>query len=289
MSATRSRLADARRAPTTLLITPALIAVAVLVTQCEVVVPRHGWNEKWGPMVPHETFPGDCGICHVTEGWEVLRADFAFDHEAETGHALEGAHRAAACLRCHNDRGPIGVYVARGCGGCHVDPHKSTLGLDCERCHDQDTWRPAPLVDDHARTSFPLYGQHLLEACEACHPRAPVGDFRGAPTSCEICHQADVARATQPDHTANGLVTGCERCHTPTGWAGAAFTHDSFPLIGGHGGLQCSQCHGSGPPTSVSPLCYSCHQQDYQRAEDHVADGYPTDCTRCHSIVAWDP
>ena len=73
-------------------------------------------------MVPHDTFPGDCNVCHVPESWETIRKDFNFDHETETGIALEGAHARAACLRCHDDRGPVSMYMAHGCGGCHKGP-----------------------------------------------------------------------------------------------------------------------------------------------------------------------
>jgi hypothetical protein len=264
-----------------------LLSGAVVLLNCELVVPRQGWSEKWGPLVPHRSFPDDCGLCHVSEAWDVLRPDFAFDHEKETGHALEGAHSDAACLRCHNDRGPVQVYVARGCGGCHVDPHKSSLGLDCSRCHEQIDWEPRGLIAEHSRTRFPLVGAHSITPCEACHLQAPIGDFRGAPTACALCHQQDLARATSPDHLASGWVTSCERCHTPVSWTGAGFTHDIFPLAGGHGGLECTQCHTSGRFDPIPPDCISCHLDDYQRAPDHVALSYPRDCRLCHSISDW--
>ncbi len=140
-----------------------------------------GWDSRLGPLVSHRTFPGDCGLCHVPDRWDVLRQDLVYDHEKETGVALEGAHREARCLRCHNDRGPVSAYVARGCGGCHPDPHASSLGLDCQRCHNQVSWRPQGLIAEHARTRFPLYGVHAVTPCESCHLQAPAGQYRGAP------------------------------------------------------------------------------------------------------------
>jgi len=91
---------------------------------------------------PHRTFPGDCGLCHVGQGWNNVRPAVSFDHEEETGHRLEGAHAGAGCLACHNDRGPVTIYIARGCGGCHPDPHASALGPDCQTCHSQTDWTP---------------------------------------------------------------------------------------------------------------------------------------------------
>ena len=52
---------------------------------CSSLVPRHGWDKSLGPVVPHDTFPDDCSLCHTGSDWHTLRADFAFDHEARTG------------------------------------------------------------------------------------------------------------------------------------------------------------------------------------------------------------
>jgi len=265
------------------------VTLALVLVNCRSGAPRHGWNKKWGPLVPHHSFPADCGICHVPDRWDVLRDDFSFDHEKETGYPLEGAHAQAACLRCHNDRGPVHVYVMRGCGGCHPDPHTATLGLDCRRCHEQTSWQPTGLIAEHAQTRFPLFGAHVAAPCESCHPGAPAGQFRGAPTACDLCHQADLARATSPNHAASGWTTHCDRCHTPVAWEQAQMVHDFFPLVGGHAGLNCTQCHTSGTFGPIPSTCYACHAADYQRAPDHAALAFPQTCEQCHSTAAWRP
>jgi hypothetical protein len=254
---------------------------------CRPEVPRESWSKHWGPLVPHKTFPGDCSICHVTEGWNILRKDFSFDHKAQTGYSLEGAHAEAACLRCHNDRGPVMAYVNRGCGGCHPDPHASALGLDCQRCHSQTDWTPTGLIAEHARTRFHLVAAHAVAPCESCHLQASVGQFKGAPIQCELCHQRNLAQANSPDHIANGWTTNCERCHTPAGWSGADFDHYFFPLEGGHAGLDCTKCHIGGNFQSISSDCYSCHVADYQAAPNHTALGFPHDCEHCHNTTSW--
>ena len=257
---------------------------AFLTFDCSVITPPNGWSKRWGPLVPHRTFPGDCAICHIPKRWDVLKEAFAFDHEKETGFALEGAHARAACLRCHNDRGPVTFYIARGCGGCHPDPHKGTLGVDCKRCHEQRSWRPAGLVAEHARTRFPLFGAHVVVPCERCHEGAPVGDFRGTPVDCDLCHRADLAKAISPDHQALGWTRNCERCHTPSSWTRSHFAHAFFPLTGGHSGLDCSRCHVGGVFTGLSQDCYICHQANYESAPNHLALGFPHDCTQCHTV-----
>jgi hypothetical protein len=75
------------------------VCLALALVNCRSDGPRQGWNKKkWGPVVPHHRFPADCGICHVPDRWDVLRDDFSFDHEKETGYPLEGAHaRRPAC------------------------------------------------------------------------------------------------------------------------------------------------------------------------------------------------
>ena len=81
--------------------------------------------------------PADCSLCHVGDDWNEIRSDFRYDHQAQTGVALVGAHAKAECLRCHNDRGPTAAFAVRGCRGCHQDVHLGELGSDCAVCHDE--------------------------------------------------------------------------------------------------------------------------------------------------------
>ena len=89
-----------------------ILTAAVCVTCGATRPPRQGWSKGWGPVVPHEKFPADCSLCHLPDSWDKLRDEFEFDHAKQTGLALKGAHRRAACLRCHNDLGPVKEYVA---------------------------------------------------------------------------------------------------------------------------------------------------------------------------------
>lgn len=263
-----------------------LVVLSLACITCTSFFPRHNWSQKWGPLVPHDTFPGDCGLCHVPERWDTLRVDFEFDHEGETGFALQGAHVRAACLRCHNDRGPVSVFMERGCGGCHPDPHGATLGVDCEKCHVQTTWAPLPLVADHESTRFPLVGLHAVAPCESCHPRSANGFFAGAQVECHFCHQREAALAS-PSHVVNGWIVNCEDCHSPSSWRAPLFDHTFFPLVGGHAGLTCGQCHPGDLFVPIPATCFSCHQNDYLNAPNHVANGFSTDCEDCHNINAW--
>jgi len=178
----------------------------------------HRWWAGFGPVLPHDTFPADCKLCHVGDQWDQLRTDFKFDHEAKTGVPLLGAHARAQCLRCHNDRGPVAVFASRGCAGCHADVHEGDLGAICTACHTEASWVPVGQIELHNRTRFPLTGAHALVACQRCHPGARVGNFQPTDTECLTCHTDDLQNAINPPHIALGYVDNCQRCHLPTTW-----------------------------------------------------------------------
>jgi hypothetical protein len=251
--------------------------------------PVQEWYEGFGPVIPHDTFPADCTLCHAGEDWSTIRDDFAFDHLAQTGYALEGAHAAAQCLRCHNDRGPVQLYAQRGCAGCHEDVHRGLQGAGCGACHDQRSWRPNEQVTQHTEYGFPLVGAHAAAACWRCHPNAQVGNFTRTTALCADCHRDDLARATDPDHAANGWIADCDDCHIPTTWGGAAFKHP-WPLTGAHRALDCEACHVGGVFTGTPDQCVDCHLDDYQSASDpdHVALNISTECQQCHNTSTWE-
>ena len=196
-----------------------LVLVACVAVGSRASIPeRHRWWAGLGPVLPHESFPSDCSMCHVGTDWRELTADFEFDHFAETGVALEGAHASALCLRCHNDRGPAGAFAAQGCAGCHEDVHRGQLGKSCDDCHNEANWRVDDAVARHRQTRFPLVGVHAAVSCRRCHPGAEVGAFAPTPIDCVDCHRDDLAAATTPDHFALGYVQSCDRCHSPFDW-----------------------------------------------------------------------
>jgi hypothetical protein len=267
-------------------------ASLALVIACAIergaIGPVQGWYEGHGPVLPHDTFPADCTLCHTGDDWHTLREDFQFDHAATTGYQLEGAHAQAQCLRCHNDRGPVQLYAQRGCAGCHEDSHRGQLGAGCSDCHDQRTWRPQGQVAKHMEYGFPLVGAHASAACWRCHPDAQVGNFARAPSDCVACHRDDLASALEPNHQTQGWVQDCQECHIPTSWSGAGFNHP-WPLTGAHSQAQCAECHTGGIFAGTPDQCADCHLDDYQAATNpnHAALGLPTSCQQCHDTSSW--
>lgn len=216
----------------TLLILWALAALwitgcAVVQEEGREVAAARFWN-GFGPVLPHETFPADCSLCHEGTDWHHLKDDFEFDHGIEAGLALNGAHEAAACLLCHNDRGPVQVFQDQGCAGCHADPHQGVLGANCSECHTETAWLDAlngpgrrKLESRHRMLGFPLTGAHAFASCTSCHAAADAGLYAPTPRECTGCHADDLLNATFPDHLALGWTNRCDQCHQPFTWQAA--------------------------------------------------------------------
>jgi hypothetical protein len=144
---------------------------------------------------------------------------------------------------------------------------------------------------DHARTGFPLDGQHRQAACRGCHPES---NFKKAvPRACVACHR---------DAHAGRMGTRCGDCHDAVAWKETTFGPEghrrtNFPLDGRHSVLPCEECHADRRDRSFARTtrrCADCHQADLVRAAavsfDHVAAfGNADDCRRCHGAWAFSP
>jgi hypothetical protein len=214
-----------------------------------------------------------CADCHTQSSW----TDARFDHEKETGFALLGAHKAAACQSCHRS-GRFEDKLPRNCSGCHaaVDSHSGRMGAKCEACHDTDAWKSNHFVHDRD-TKFILTGAHATVACHSCHVSTVTG--KKTPQECAACHRA-------VDVHAGTLGARCENCHNTTAWRkDLRFDHDlsDFPLIGQHVAVPCARCHVSQRFKEVPKTCSGCHQ-----ADDVHRGNLGKDCARCHNANAWN-
>ncbi len=254
---------------------------------------QQDWDKRRGPVVPHDTFPQDCALCHEGGSWNRIRADFVFDHEKETGTPLRGAHAAAECLRCHNDRGPVQVFSQQGCVGCHDDVHRGKQGTNCSTCHNESNWSVNDAIALHSKTRFPLFGVHASVECWRCHAGAQVGNFDRAPIECVSCHQEQLATAVNPDHAANGWTKDCQHCHQPISWAQGDFNHSWYPLIGKHRTPPrvCTDCHVNNNYVGTPKLCVDCHLANYQATTTpaHSAANFAQTCQDCHTPNDWAP
>ncbi len=232
-------------------------------------------------------FPTTCADCH-----NIMSFTPATFNHASTGFALTGAHATVSCASCHT-----GGYVntPADCYSCHskdfaaaTDPNHVAQGFphDCSQCHSTSSWNDAKF--DHNTTAFPLTGAHASVSCASCH----TSGYKNTPTDCYSCHSNTYVTATTPtNHSAAGLPHTCQDCHSTTSWAASTFNHATtgFTLTGSHVSLDCSSCH-IGTVTGLTTDCYSCHSKDFASTTDpnHVAQGFPHDCSQCHSTSSWN-
>ena len=233
-------------------------------------------------------FPRDCGMCHSTSTW--LNATF---NHSTTSFPLTGAHVTVTCAQCHVNNNYL--TLPTNCYGCHQADYAGTTNpahvaagfpTDCTLCHTTTNWSSSTF--NHATTAFPLTGAHLTVACSTCHVN---NNYTTLPTACYGCHQADWNGTNNPAHAAAGFPTTCDTCHTTTNWSSSTFNHatTAFPLTGAHLTVACSTCHVNNNYTTLPTACYGCHQADFTGTTNpaHVAAGFPTDCTLCHTTTNW--
>ena len=154
--------------------------------------------------------------CHDTRAFRPSMADVAA--HAKFGFALEGAHRATACVACHDELKPVpgarrSSLIRSGskygelrleskkkeCADCHQTPHGDQFDMRkdrgrCDACHTVEVFAPAGRFDHDRDASFALKGAHEGVPCIQCHPTDPKSGpakaliFRPVSAKCESCH-----------------------------------------------------------------------------------------------------
>ena len=248
------------------------------------------FNDTKNPSHTAAGFPQDCSICHSTSSW----ANATFNHNSATQFPLTGAHANVACNVCHKNNVFTGLSTT--CISCHQadfngtkNPSHTAAGFpqNCSLCHSTSSWAGATF--DHSKTGFVLTGAHASLGCVQCHAN---NRFSGTPTACSACHLNDFNQTNNPNHAAAGFPKDCSLCHTTSSWANATFNHNTatkFPLTGAHANLVCSTCHKNNVFSGLSAACVSCHLADFNGTSNpnHVAAGFPQDCSVCHSTSSW--
>jgi hypothetical protein len=221
---------------------------------------------------------GTCKSCHSDHkgrGFALIRLDRGSFNHANTDYPLSGGHARATCTGCHG-AGSDYRGVNTTCISCHAkkDPHRGSLGRDCQTCHSVAGWKPAKAFD-HARTGFALTGAHRQNTCLSCHAGQR---WNGIGRTCIACHSRDDAHK-------GSRGTNCASCHTTATWRSASFDHAStgFPLVGAHASASCAGCHGSGNANKhPTRTCIGCHARD-----DTHKGANGTNCASCHNPRGW--
>jgi hypothetical protein len=267
----------------------------------------------------HATFPRSaspgaaCIKCHSDHNG----ADFqmvhwnptpqGFDH-TKTGYALDGKHQGVGCRSCHNpqhisapqrallstkDLNRTWLGLSPSCSTCHEDKHQGRFGTECARCHSTIGWKAASIDRqnfDHAKTRFPLTGEHRHVQCQSCHTAGSDGQPQYAGirfSACSDCHR---------DPHKGAFKQGCESCHSTSTWKKSTFTSTfdhtktQFPLLGKHLDVSCIACHAAGDFKTPIPhsACADCHKPDPHSGQ-FLARPDKGRCESCHTVQGWAP
>jgi len=212
------------------------------------------------PQRPANHYQGDCGDCHSPTRWQ----DAIVDHTQFL--PLSGGHTGLACTDCHAADTFTGLNPS--CESCHeaARPVGHFPG-SCADCHTVDGWGDMSFHEDY----LPLGGGHEGQSCTMCH--AP-DSYLGLDRACESCHLPQTPR--------NHFEGPCAACHVVAGWELAQVDHTDFlPLGGGHTGVACTECHGTGGFTGLDRACESCHQPDAPVGH------FQGPCVECHVVASW--
>lgn len=277
----------------------------------------------------HGHIPGEkrnCETCHREhQGVNANLVDWGsggekgFNH-LRTGWALKGAHADVKCLTCHEKRRILWptalklldkrpetrLGLGTGCTDCHFDEHRGQQQEDCEYCHVEKAWKPAPGFN-HDDTEYPLKGKHLKVKCTQCHDSEKDGEPHGfpPPKSETFLRFAPVQHRTcldcHKDPHENRFGPRCQSCHTVEGWmilrnaTKEREFHEKtkFPLKGAHLDVDCKSCHGPFPGQApkfkglAHDTCGVCHADAHEG--QMVVNGKSPDCASCHTEQGFVP
>jgi hypothetical protein len=281
----------------------------------------------------------DCKRCHSEEAFKPARG---FRHNRDARFKLTGKHRRVSCRKCHANERDEGfdpkayptpraeTYAHyrplphRRCTNCHRDPHKGARGRNCTSCHSTNGWDVIKETSDlafHAKTRFPLVGEHDGVACKLCH-----GPFKGEReptykglhyTRCDDCHfdahndQLDEVKLDRnlslnrrlklPDApkpaaaSPQPAATDCSACHDERGFFPAFFEREdhevtTYALDGSHQAVGCRGCHANNTQT---PRSVRRSRKRFAKATGRAtpvstvvfARETTDDCAACHADV----
>jgi len=240
---------------------------------------------------PHgENFNRDCADCHDAVSWKLLKEQMNFNHN-DTKFALIGQHKQLDCKQCHTTL--VFEQSKQECFSCHKDIHKNSVSLDCSKCHTPESWIIKDINQLHQMSRFPLIGIHLAQDCQQCHTKFSELNFEVMGVTCYDCHAKEYLATQNPNHVQSGFSKDCQECHSLNSltWSSANFSHDFFPLVGGHKISNCFSCHTQGGFKGLSKDCYVCHKTDFDATvnPNHGQAKFSTNCVECHNSNSWRP
>lgn len=258
------------------------------------MVAHEGFYEATG--IPITPFPDDDLVNEHPfqlirmEAWDEATNELLATTEAvipvsnEIGCVQSGCHSSEQnILNEHEDEhgfNPNATPIL--CASCHASPALGTEGIPEAR------YLSYRIHEKHAEVAGPA---NAISTCYKCHPGPNTECLRGVmatgieqPMICQDCHgtMAEVANSIS-----NGRVPwldepSCGECH------GAAYAEEPGQLFRnsfGHGGLQCSVCHGE--PHAIYPSSQANDNLQSIRLQGHA--GTLSDCRACHAVTPTGP
>lgn len=193
---------------------------------------------------------GQAGIKPLTEAIHTLHAYVA---DPRNGLMLNDAGNRAACYACHPGsvtrclRGAMGKAVAED----------GSMAMQCQSCHG-----PMTQVGSNTRTGW--FDEPNCQACHTGDALSNGGQIRFTSAFDSPGHlriPSDTRFATTPNTPAPRVSL--------------------YRFSAGHGGLQCSACHGS--THAEYPAAYT---NDNLQSQDHQGhSGVLIECTTCHATM----
>ncbi|MDI1362881.1 cytochrome c3 family protein [Methylotenera sp.] len=225
----------------------------------------------------------NCVECHTEHKGRAAQIapinEKTFKH-SQTDFELKGAHADATKTECKECHKPKVKYrdAPNACNACHKkdDKHDGTLGVDCESCHNEKSWKETREKFDHNKSDFALEGKHADVKCDECHKSKK---YKEAPKDCYSCHKKD-------DKHKGTLGQKCTNCHTAKDWKEDTFDHGKdahYVLRGKHATAKCESCHKPSATSLKLPTsCVACHKGD-----DKHEGTLGNRCEKCHVERSW--
>jgi hypothetical protein len=240
-----------------------------------------------------KTLSSTCLNCHNSDSFKPATK---FDHNNARFH-LEGKHSNVVCIKCHNVEMKDGKKFQQfrgiqnfSCVGCHKDPHQNKFGLNCQQCHNEESFLIIKGGEkfDHNKTSYKLEEKHVLVNCKACHKTKFTDPLKFK--LCTDCHSDYHKR----QFAKNGVSPDCSKCHNVKGFTLFSYTMEQhnlgkFPIQGAHLAIPCTDCHKKQQVWNFRGIgisCKECHKDIHQNI---IASRYypEANCKICHNDVRW--
>lgn len=238
----------------------------------------------------------------------------AQDKKLEGGSNCDACHggffsgMTESCLECHapieeqidQSKGLHGTLTkgnAKDCSSCHSEHHGATFAI-VNRGSFAFAGVADPLKFDHKRIGWDMNGAHTPLECSECHLNAnivvlPKDSFRylGLKQDCVSCHE---------DPHEGKMQVSCASCHGQETWEKMhADGHErNLPLIGGHGAIDCRECHAKDTERALEAMdgraqlaprtCVDCHESPHSEAfvqQSAFANSMSSEatCVVCHA------